>query len=59
MLPDDIEGAGTDAVARTHAGRPKLGRARRVRITTTIEPSKLVILREHARRKQKISGAAC
>jgi hypothetical protein len=29
-------------------GRPKLGLRRRVRITTTIEPSKLKLLREYA-----------
>jgi hypothetical protein len=48
----------TDAarVPRTAIGRPKLGRVRRVRITTTIEPSKLALLREHARRAQKSLG---
>jgi hypothetical protein len=38
------------------AGRPKSGRPTRVRITTTIEPSKLAILREHARREKKSLG---
>jgi hypothetical protein len=54
MRPDD----GTDAptVQRTAIGRPKLGQARRVRITTTIEPSKLGLLREHARQAQKSLG---
>ena len=37
-------------------GRPKLGRPRRIRITTTIEPSKLALLREHARRVRKSIG---
>jgi hypothetical protein len=38
------------------AGRPKLGRPRRIRITTTVEPAKLAILREHARRVKKSIG---
>jgi hypothetical protein len=37
-------------------GRPKLGRPRRIRITTTVEPAKLAILREHARRVKKSIG---
>jgi hypothetical protein len=37
-------------------GRPKLGQPRRVRVTTTIEPSKLARLREHARRTKKSLG---
>jgi hypothetical protein len=37
-------------------GRPKLGRPRRIRITTTIEPAKLALLREHARRVRKSLG---
>ena len=37
-------------------GRPKLGQPQRVRITTTIEPSKLARLREHARRAKKSLG---
>ena len=37
-------------------GRPKLGRPRRIRITTTIEPAKLAVLREHARRVKKSIG---
>ena len=37
-------------------GRPKLGRPRRIRITTTIEPLKLARLREHARRVRKSLG---
>jgi hypothetical protein len=41
---------------RPSAGRPKSGRPKRVRITTTIEPSKLVLLREHARREKKSLG---
>lgn len=46
----------SEAVQRTASGRPKLGQARRVRITTTIEPSKLALLREHARRAKKSLG---
>ncbi len=56
MRPDDPEGAGADVAAPAHRGRPKLGRPRRVRITTTIEPSKLALLREHARRRRKSLG---
>lgn len=56
MRPDDPEAAGADVAARAHPGRPKLGRPRRVRITTTIEPSKLALLREHARREHKSLG---
>ena len=41
---------------RPPAGRPKSGRPKRVRITTTIEPSKLAVLREHARREKKSLG---
>ena len=37
-------------------GRPKLGRPRRIRITTTVEPTKLALLREHARRAKKSIG---
>ena len=37
-------------------GRPKLGQPKRVRITTTVEPSKLARLREHARRAKKSLG---
>lgn len=37
-------------------GRPRLGKPRRVRITTTIEPSKLARLREHARQTKKSLG---
>lgn len=54
MCPNDreITGAGPSA----HAGRPKLGGPRRVRITTTIEPSKLALLRAHAQRRRKSLG---
>jgi hypothetical protein len=48
--------AGAEPGQRPAIGRPKLGQARRVRITTTIEPSKLALLREHARRAQKSLG---
>jgi hypothetical protein len=37
-------------------GRPKLGRARRIRITTTVEPAKLALLREYAQRTKKSLG---
>jgi len=37
-------------------GRPRLGKRRRIRITTTIEPSKLARLREHARQTKKSLG---
>jgi hypothetical protein len=37
-------------------GRPRLGKPRRVRVTTTIEPSKLALLREHARQSKKSLG---
>jgi hypothetical protein len=38
------------------AGRPRLDAKRRVRITTTIEPSKLMVLQQHAQRVQKSLG---
>lgn len=44
------------ALTHTRPGRPKIGRPRRVRITTTIEPAKLVLLREHAQRERKSLG---
>jgi hypothetical protein len=56
MRPDDREAVGAETAARAHAGRPKLGGPRRLRITTTIEPSKLALLREHARRQRKSLG---
>jgi hypothetical protein len=56
MRPDDHESDCADAAALAHPGRPKLGRPRRVRITTTIEPSKLALLREHAQRQRKSLG---
>ncbi|MBV9719243.1 MAG: hypothetical protein JOZ77_07980 [Candidatus Eremiobacteraeota bacterium] len=55
MCPNDELGKSA-AERRLAAGRPKLGRPKRVRITTTIEPSKLAILREHARREKKSLG---
>ena len=55
MCPDDDEAAGAEK-RRPSAGRPKSGRPKRVRITTTIEPSKLAVLREHARREKKSLG---
>ena len=56
MRPDDREAASVCAASPAHPGRPKLGRPRRVRITTTIEPSKLALLREHAQRSKKSLG---
>jgi hypothetical protein len=55
MCPNDNKTEGADK-RRLSAGRPKSGRPKRVRITTTIEPSKLAILREHARRTKKSLG---
>jgi hypothetical protein len=55
MCPDDYQTEAGDDRQLT-AGRPKSGRPKRVRITTTIEPSKLAILREHARREKKSLG---
>lgn len=43
-------------VPKRKRGRPKLGGSRRVRITTTVEPSKLALLREHAQRVQQSLG---
>ena len=56
MRPDDHESVIADAALSARPGRPKLGRPRRVRITTTIEPTKLALLREHARREKKSLG---
>ena len=55
MCPDDDEAVGGEK-RRLSAGRPKSGRPKRVRITTTIEPSKLAVLRKHARREKKSLG---
>jgi hypothetical protein len=55
VCPDD-DGAVGEEKRRLSAGRPKSGRPKRVRITTTIEPSKLAVLREHARREKKSLG---
>jgi hypothetical protein len=55
MCPDDDEGLHAEN-RRPSVGRPKSGRPKRVRITTTIEPSKLAVLREHARREKKSLG---
>lgn len=54
MCPDDCEASGMGSSSRP--GRPKLNRPRRVRITTTIEPAKLALLREHANREHKSLG---
>jgi hypothetical protein len=53
---DDRDSVPAKAVPRAAAGRPKVGLPRRVRITTTIEPSKLILLREHAQRAKKSLG---
>jgi len=53
---DDRDSVRATAGPRAPAGRPKVGRPRRVRITTTIEPSKLILLREHAQRAEKSLG---
>jgi hypothetical protein len=53
---DDQEAVPAKAGPRAPAGRPKVGRPRRVRITTTVEPSKLILLREHAQRAKKSLG---
>ena len=55
MCPDNDETVGAEK-RRPSAGRPKSGRPKRVRITTTIEPSKLAVLREHGRRLKKSLG---
>ena len=54
MEPDEQDQT-VEAPARKR-GRPKLGGPRRVRITTTVEPSKLALLREHAQRMQRSLG---
>ena len=46
----------SERVPPAPTGRPKLGQPRRVRITTTIEPTKLARLREHALRAKKSLG---
>jgi hypothetical protein len=56
MRPDDHKSDSAGAAVPAHPGRPKLGRPRRVRITTTIEPSKLALLREHAQHQKKSLG---
>jgi hypothetical protein len=53
MHSDDPSGENTQPIP---IGRPKLGQSRRVRVTTTIEPSKLVLLRAHALRAKKSLG---
>jgi hypothetical protein len=55
VRPEDDEAVGAEK-RRPSAGRPKSGRPKRVRITTTVEPSKLAVLREHARREKKSLG---
>jgi hypothetical protein len=54
MDPEEqVPGVGGGARKR---GRPKLAGPRRVRITTTVEPSRLALLREHAQRMQRSLG---
>jgi hypothetical protein len=55
VCPDDDKAVPGEK-RRPSAGRPRSGRAKRVRITTTIEPSKLAVLRDHARREKKSLG---
>lgn len=55
MRPDNDESVSAEKRPPS-GGRPKSGRPKRVRITTTIEPSKLAVLREHARREKKSLG---
>lgn len=54
-MDHEEQAPGADGAARKR-GRPKLDRPRRVRITTTVEPSKLALLREHAQRTQQSLG---
>lgn len=56
MCPDGRHGTDINSAHDSRAGRPKLGGPRRVRITTTIEPSKLELLRAHAQRRRKSLG---
>src|ERR1700694_5157311 len=56
MRPSDDRDAVPANAGPRAPGRPKVGRPRRVRITTTIEPSKLILLREHAQRAKKSLG---
>lgn len=56
MRPEDRQDLSDGSAERAHVGRPKLGRPCRVRITTTIEPAKLALLRDHARRERKSLG---
>ena len=53
MHPSDCQ---DESQERARPGRPKMGRPRRIRITTTIEPAKLALLRDHARREHKSLG---
>jgi hypothetical protein len=56
MCPDAQAAVGASEKPRAPAGRPRLGRPRRIRITTTIEPMKLILLREHAQQAKKSLG---
>lgn len=56
MCPDGQETVSAPEKPRAPAGRPRLGRPRRIRITTTIEPMKLIVLREHAQQVKKSLG---
>jgi hypothetical protein len=42
--------------SRKRSGRPKGDQLRRVRMMTTVEPAKLMLLREHAKRTEKSLG---
>jgi hypothetical protein len=53
MRPSDYQ---EEALEHPRPGRPMIGLPRRVRITTTIEPAKLALLRDHARREHKSLG---
>jgi hypothetical protein len=53
MDSDDRVGENTQP---TPVGRPKLGQSQRIRMTTTIEPSKLALLRARALRAKKSLG---
>jgi hypothetical protein len=56
MFPEDQGAIPAPEQPRALAGRPRLGRPRRVRITTTIEPMKLILLRDYAQRVKKSLG---
>jgi len=55
MSPNDTADLDPQGV-HDRRGRPKLERPKRVPVITSIEPSKLAQLREHAHRKKKSLG---